>query len=139
MAFFSVDILTPSSVVARNIPADSLLIPTIKGQINVLAEHTHFVTKLGLGVLTLRGGAQERNFSVTTGVCKVLKNKVTILSLATEENIDIDVERAKKTLKFAQDKLASGEVLTEYEIEKYRRKIERAQLRIQLVEKEKNS
>jgi F-type H+-transporting ATPase subunit epsilon len=127
MNFFTVEILTPSSVVARNVPAESLLIPTVRGQINVLPEHTHLITKLQPGILSILGGADDpdRHFTVTTGICKILKDKITILAETCEEDHGIDVERAKRAL-------AYPESITLDEAEKYRRKIERAKLRMQI-------
>jgi F-type H+-transporting ATPase subunit epsilon len=134
MNFFTVEILTPSSVVARNVPAESLLIPTVRGQINVLPEHTHLITKLQPGILSIMGGADDpdRHFTVTTGICKILKDKITILAETCEEDHGIDIERAKRALAFATDKLVHPESITLDEAEKYRRKAERAKLRIQI-------
>jgi len=134
--FFTVDILTPYKVVAKGIPAESLLLQTVKGQINVLPKHTHLVTKLVTGQLTVFGGPDDpdRNFSVSYGTCKVLDNKITILAHTSEEEKDINADRAKLALKNAEDKLANSSNLSDDEIEKYRRKMERARLRIQMSE-----
>lgn len=140
MRYYSVDILTPSKVVARNVQAESLLVPTEKGQINVLENHTHIVTKLGTGMLSVFGGPDygDRHFSITTGVCKILDNKIIVLSSTSEESTDVDGERAKLALKNAEDKLKNTEGLSLEDIEKYRRKVERAKLRVQLSEHTKN-
>jgi F-type H+-transporting ATPase subunit epsilon len=129
---YTVDILTPSKIVAKGIPAESLLVPTVRGQINVLKDHTHIVSKLSTGIVTVFGGEDDpdRYFSVTTGVCKVLDNKVIVLANTSEEDHEIDVDRAKEALKHAQEQLQSS--LTDEELTKYRRKVERAQLRVQL-------
>ncbi len=139
MRYFSVDILSPSKIVAKNLQAESLLIPTERGQINVLENHTHLITKLGTGVMSVFGGADygDRHFSITTGVCKILDNKIIILSNVAEESTDVDGERAKLALKNAEDKLKNTDGLSLDEIEKYRRKVERARLRIQLAESAK--
>jgi F-type H+-transporting ATPase subunit epsilon len=130
---FLVDVLTPSKVIARDIPAESLLIPTVRGQINVLPDHTHIVTKLSTGELTIFGGADDpnRSFSVTYGVCRVLNDRVVILSNATEEQSEINYDRAKVALDHATAKLAS-ESLSDDELVKFQRKAERARLRMQL-------
>ncbi len=130
---YTVDILTPNKVVAKNLPAESLLIPTEGGQINVLENHTHIVTKLATGELSVFGGSgdADRFFTITAGVCKVLNDKVVILSQVSEENKDIDVERAKKSQKNAEEML-SKDSLTDEERTKYFRKIERSKLRVQL-------
>jgi F-type H+-transporting ATPase subunit epsilon len=134
MNYYTVDILTPSKIIAKNVPAESLLIPTTRGQINVLEDHTHLVTKLSPGILSVFGGADyaDRNFFVTVGVCKILENKITILANTSEESGEVDVERAKLALSRSEEKLKHSETLSLDEIEKYTRKVERAHLRIQI-------
>lgn len=131
MSYYSVDILTPSRVLAKDLPAESLLVPTVRGEINVLPEHTHVVTKLDTGILTLINNGVMDNFTVTTGFCKVLDKKITILSAVTEHVDEIDRERAEAALKKAQEALKS-ETLSDHEITKYRRKIDRAEIRLKL-------
>ncbi len=134
MKYFTVDILTPSKIIAKGIPAESLLVPTIRGQINILENHTHIITKLSPGVLSVFGGAEyaNRNFAVSAGVCKILDNNVIIMSNTAEENNDVDVERARLALKNAEDKLKNTDGLTDEEIAGYHHKVEMAKLRIQL-------
>ncbi|EQC50002.1 ATP synthase F1, epsilon subunit [Bacteriovorax sp. BSW11_IV] len=128
---FTVDILTPNKVVAKDIPAENVFIPTLKGQIEVMKDHTHIVEKLDTGLITVIGSGDEANryFTVTTGICKVLAGKVQILSNTSEESFELDLERAEHALKDAQGKLANT-TLSDEEIVKYQRKVERAKLRI---------
>ncbi len=132
---YTVDILTPAKIVAKDVPAESLLVPTVKGEINVLQDHTHVISKLETGIITVFGGPEDpdRFFSVTTGTCKVLDNKVTILAATSEESKEIDVERAKLALKRAEEKLYQSDGMDDDEILKYQRKVDRARLRLQLV------
>jgi F-type H+-transporting ATPase subunit epsilon len=65
-------------------------------------------------------------------VCKVLENKIIILANTSEEDTDVDIERAKLALARAEEKLKHSETLSLDEIEKYTRKVERAHLRIQI-------
>lgn len=134
MTNFTVDILTPAKVVAKDLPAESLLVPTVKGQINILVDHTHIVSKLETGMISVFGGADDadRFFAVSTGVCKVLENKIIVLANTSEEKTDIDLERAKRTLEYSEDMLSSADSLSEEDFIKYTRKIERAKLRIQM-------
>jgi F-type H+-transporting ATPase subunit epsilon len=136
MNYFTVDILTPSKIIAKALPAESLLVPTARGQINVLENHTHIVTNLSTGVLSVLGGADyaDRHFALSTGVCKILDNKIVIMANTAEENTDVDVERARLALKNAEDHLKHAEGLSTEEFEKYTRKVERAKIRIQLGE-----
>ena len=139
MNYFTVDVLTPEKVVAKDIPAESMLIPTVRGQINILPHHTHLIKRLSTGVLSIFGGADDphRYFSVTYGICKVLEDKVIIMSHTSEENNEISAERAEAALDAAMERLNSGDALSDDEIEKYRRKAQRAQLRKQLAQEAK--
>ena len=133
MNFFTVSILTPERVIARELPAASLLIPTIRGQINVLPEHTHLITQLAIGELSIFGGADDsdRHFAISTGVCKILGKKISILAHTAEEEREIDGKRAELALQNALQRLNDGQ-LSDLEIKKFRNKVERARLRIQL-------
>lgn len=132
---YTVDILTPAKIVAQDVPAESLLVPTVAGAINILKDHTHVVSKLEMGIITIFGGAEdpERYFTVASGVCKILDNKVTVLATTAEEDKEVDVERAKVALRNAEEKLYYSDEMEDEEIEKYQRKVERARLRLQLV------
>ena len=136
MKYFSVDILTPSKIIAKGIPAESLLIPTVRGQINVLEGHTHIVSKLAPGVLSVFGGPDyaDKHFVVSAGVCKILENKIVILSNTAEENTDVDIERAKLALKNAEDHLKNTDGLSLEDVQKYQDKAELAKIRIQIGE-----
>ncbi|OFZ14209.1 MAG: ATP synthase F1 subunit epsilon [Bdellovibrionales bacterium GWA2_49_15] len=133
MNYFLVDVLTPNRVLCRNMPAETLFVPTIRGEINILPEHTHIIAKLDTGMLSVMGAEDDpdRHFSITTGICKVLGKKITILSNVSEEQHEIDQARAERALVFAQQKLDTM-TLTPDEFLKYRRKVERANLRIQI-------
>ena len=141
MNYFTVDLLTPEKVVAKDIPCESLLIPTVRGQINVLPHHTHLINRLSTGVLSIFGGADDpdRHFSVTHGICKVLEDKVIIMSHTSEECTDINVERAQQALENAEMRLNGGDALSDDELQKYQRKAEKARLRVQLSEQAESS
>lgn len=134
MAPFSVDILTPNKVLAKNISAESLLVPSFKGEINILPEHTHIITKLSKGTLMVFSADNEeedRAFFISDGICKVLKQKVVIMAAIGEEARHIDLERAQKSLEHSQDQL-KHKSLSPHEFDELVSKIERAKLRIHL-------
>ena len=133
--FFTVDVLTPSQVLAKDWPAESLLLPTSQGQINLLAEHTHIIVRLETGLLSIFGGPNDsdEHFSITTGVGKVLGRKVLILANVAEKAQEIDVERAQRALDHAVRTLEGKEQqLSFQESTKYHRKVERAKLRLHI-------
>ncbi len=133
MTPFSVDVLTPNKVLARDIPAESLLVPSSRGQINILPEHTHLITKLSKGTLSIfsPGEEEDREFFVSDGLCKVLKNKIVILASVGEEAGHIDLERAQRSLAHSMD-LLKTKSLAPNEFDELVHKIERAKLRIHL-------
>ena len=135
MNYYTVDVLTPDRVVAKEVPAESLLIPTITGQINVLPEHTHIVSQLDVGQMSVFGGADDpdRHFTLSGGVCKVLDKKIVILANIAEESHEIDIERSKRALEDARHHI-NNVSLSDEELGKYYEKLERAKLRLQLAQ-----
>lgn len=132
---YTVDVLTPNRVLVKGLPAESLLVPTESGQINVLENHTHLVTKLTTGQLSVFGSADDpdRFFTITSGICKVLNDKVVILTQVSEESNEIDVERARLSLENAE-RMLSNESMSDDEVIKYQRKVDRSKLRLQMAE-----
>ena len=132
MSYFKVDIFTPAGVVDKNIDASSVVISTVRGEIAILPEHTHIITELAPGIMTVKTDKGDRHFFLTTGIAKVLKNRVTILAHTSEKAESIDKERAQAALQKAKDKLSGKENLVDIEVIKYRRKLERAEYRLRL-------
>lgn len=132
MSAYKLNLYTPEGVVVKGLECESLLIPTCRGQINVLAEHTHFLTELDTGILTAKTASGEYNFSVTAGTCKILGGEVTILSFTSESAEKIDLDRAKRAKEKAEQKLKGSDSLSDSDLVKYRRKLERAEMRIKL-------
>lgn len=135
----SVDILTPVRTLAKDLKAKSLIVPTESGEINILPEHTHIITKLDTGILTVTDPQGHNTFfSMTTGILKLINNKVTLLCAVSESPDDIDEQRAKNALNTADGYLKQGKFENESEFIKYQRKLDRARVRIQLIKLIKN-
>jgi F-type H+-transporting ATPase subunit epsilon len=130
MAAFKLNLYTPKGVVIKDLECDDLVIPTVRGQINILPEHTHILTELSTGVMTVKTSMGTRYFTVTAGLCRVLKDTVTILAFTSEKAEDVDVERAKSAKAKAMDRLSGKEVISDVDLIKFRRKLERAELRL---------
>lgn len=129
---FKLDLLTPNGVVIKDLECNDITIPTTRGIINVLPEHTHILTTLSTGPLTVKSESGTKVFSVTHGTCKVLGNKVSILAITSEAADKIDTQRAKAAKERAEKKLSGGEALDDTDLLKYQRKLERAKLRLEL-------
>jgi F-type H+-transporting ATPase subunit epsilon len=131
-ASFKLNLFTPKGAVIKDLECNDIIIPTVRGDINILPDHTHILTELSTGVMTAKTPMGPRHFSVTAGLCRVLKDTVTILSFTSEKAEDIDVERAKSAKAKANDRLTSKDSLSDVDMIKFRRKLERAELRIRL-------
>ncbi len=131
-AAFKLNIYTPKGVVVKDLDCNDIIVPTVRGEINILPDHTHILTELNTGILTVKTAMGTRHFSVTKGLCRVLKDTVTILSFTSESADTVDLERAKAAKIKAHDRLSGKENLTDVELIKFRRKMERAELRIRL-------
>lgn len=132
MKQFRLSLLTPKGTIVNNLECIEAKIPTSRGEIDVLPEHTHLLTQLAPGILTVINSMGTRHFSVTAGICRVLKDKITLTSFASEESKQIDVERAKSAKSKALSRLSGKDSLSDIELIKFRRKLERAELRIRL-------
>lgn len=130
MAAFKLNLYTPKGVVIKDLECDDLVIPTVRGQINILPEHTHILTELSTGMMTVKTTMGIRHFTVTAGLCRVLKDTVTILAFTSEKAEDIDVSRAKSAKAKAMDRLSGKEPISDVDLIKFRRKLERADLRL---------
>lgn len=127
---YKLNLYTPKGVVVRDLECNDIVIPTVRGEINILPEHTHILTELSTGILTAKTPMGARHFSVTAGLCRVLADTVTILSFTSERAEDVDVERAKAAKAKAMDRLSGKENLTDVDLIKFRRKLERAEMRL---------
>jgi len=133
MAAFKLNLFTPKGTVVKGIECTEITVPTVRGEINILPDHTHILTELGTGVMTAKTtDGSVRHFSVTAGLCRVMQDAVTILSFTSERPQDIDVERAKAAKAKAASRLAGEGNLSDVELIKFRRKLERADMRLRL-------
>lgn len=136
MSYYSLDIFTPHKVMAKGLQADSLLIPAVEGQINILEEHTHIITCLENGELIFSSGdlSKKRYFLVSDGICKVVGREVKILVTFAEESHEIDSEAARKTLGRIEAELYRTDLLLNEKIKALGEQRRMAQLRIQVAE-----
>ena len=80
--------------------------------------------------MTVKTPMGTRHFTVTAGLCRVLKDTVTVLSFTSERADEVDLERAKSAKAKATDRLSGKEPISDVDLIKFRRKLERAELRI---------
>lgn len=98
MSQFSVDVLTPSRVLFRNHLADQLFVPTGRGEINILPEHTHLMADLDSGILSLVNKGKREQYYVQEGVCKVLHDRVIILAQEAFHAHELEIKELNSLL-----------------------------------------
>ena len=101
------EVVTPEKVAVSD-DAQIVVAPGTLGEFGVLVGHTPFLTTLKLGIIHYKdAGGVERYVFVSGGFAEVLPDKVTVLGETAERRRDIDLERAKLSLRRAQKRLES--------------------------------
>jgi F-type H+-transporting ATPase subunit epsilon len=132
MSGYKLNLFTPKGVVVKELVCSDVTVPTIRGEINILENHTHILTELGTGILTAKVANGVRHLSITAGLCRVMGETITLLSFTSEKPEDIDQERARAAKAKATSRLSGEGTLSDVELIKFRRKLERAEMRLKL-------
>lgn len=93
------EILTPKEILAREGKIDEVVIPAQWGQMDILPQHTDFITSLTSGELTYRVGTNKKSHNITGGLFVVKDGKVTILVdglMATVTQLDPEKRKKKE-------------------------------------------
>ena len=86
--------------------AERLIVPTIDGQVGILARHINYVTALGMGPAKVITEDGERHAACIGGMLAVTDGEVKVVATTFEWADQIDVERAKASLARAEAMLA---------------------------------
>jgi F-type H+-transporting ATPase subunit epsilon len=126
-------IVTPEEQVVDQ-EVDEVVAPGANGEIGLLPGHVPIITALKPGVLTLIKNAKRTHFAVSTGYAEVEGETITVLTDSCEEAGTIDVQRAKRALGEALEKLKALSPDEPTYVEQKRRS-DRAQARIDAAER----
>jgi len=125
-------IVTPEKIFYED-EVISLIAPGSEGYLGVLTDHAPLITALAPGKLTVKDQKnQELIFALGGGFLEVLKNKVTVLAQSIEFIKDINIERARRALERAKQRLRSKE--KEIDIPRAMAALRRAENRLYLYE-----
>lgn len=100
------EIVTPQKKVFSE-DVNFLVAPGTDGELGILPEHAPLITSLNIGVLRIQ---QDRDFIkvvVSGGFMEVRNSKVTVLATSAERADEIDVARAERAKKRAEERLAA--------------------------------
>jgi len=125
-----IEIVSPEKLVFKG-TGKVLTVPGVDGRFQVLNMHAAMIAMFEAGVITVEDEKGEKiNFSTRGGVAEVKKNKVVVLADAAEAKDDIDIERARKAMDRANERLKEGGKDIDRERAKY--SLQRAQIRLKV-------
>ncbi|MCX6828733.1 MAG: ATP synthase F1 subunit epsilon [candidate division Zixibacteria bacterium] len=132
---FRLSIVTPEQVFYEG-EVSSMIIPGSEGYLGVLTDHAPLITAVIPGKLTIKDESmQEIILSVTYGFFEISSNTASLLVDAVEYAGRIDLEKARRALERAQQRLTEGPSGM-VDSARARRALERAKSRIRIVQEE---
>ncbi len=100
-------IITPMKTILDE-SVESVILATTEGQMGVLYDHEPVVALLGYEKLTYTQEGVKKQATTLGGFAEVTKDKVVILTDASEFADEIDLERAKRAKERAESRLKDG-------------------------------
>ena len=102
-------IVTPERQLLRETVREVTL-PGADGQLGILPGHAPLITELGIGELSYRSknSSEAGPIAIISGFAEVLGDRVTVLAETAERPEEIDVSRAEKAKKRAEERLAAA-------------------------------
>ncbi len=104
---FQLDIVTPARTVYSG-DVQSFTAPGVVGNFQVLFNHAPLLSAVGVGeVKVIETNGSKLLFAVSSGFVEVKSNKVILLTESAERSDEINIARAEKSKKRADERLAS--------------------------------
>ncbi|WP_019414233.1 F0F1 ATP synthase subunit epsilon [Paenisporosarcina sp. TG20] len=104
MKTIKVNIVTPDGPVYDS-EVNLIIANTTSGEIGVLPGHIPMVAPLRVGAIQLKTDGQQELIAVSGGFLEVRPDQVSILAQAAEVSSTIDLNRAKESVKRAEERL----------------------------------
>ena len=105
----------------------SVTAPGQLGEFQVLYNHAPLVSILDIGKIKIESvSGENKEFSTSGGIFEVRDNKITILAETIESKEDMDLDRARRALERAEQRLKGHE----QGLDRARRTLERAEQRL---------
>jgi F-type H+-transporting ATPase subunit epsilon len=127
-------VVTPRRILISQ-DVESVVAPGSLGEFGVLEGHVPFLSGLVPGELRFTAGGKTERFVVASGFAEVSENKVSILVDAAESARDVDLERARKALERAKERLAKRGA-EDFDFFRAEAALRRAMARIKVAEKQ---
>lgn len=129
MEEITLEILTPERTVLKE-KVESVVVPSYYGYLGILKNHSPAILKLQIGRVKFKKEGKEEYVAISGGFLKLQKNKVSIFTPSAERKEEIDIERAEKAKKRAQERIKSKK--EEFDIERAEIALKKALNRIKI-------
>ena len=74
------EVVTPNETVAKETGVTEVIIPAEWGQMDVLPQHTEYMTTLRQGELSYKIAGEKKTLNITGGLFTIAHNKATVLA-----------------------------------------------------------
>ena len=88
---------------------NSVVLPGIDGDFEVLEGHSPFITRLRSGAIRILVDSKHEYYAIHEGFTSVENNKVLVLSEICENQEEIDIKRAEKAKERAEQRFSKAD------------------------------
>jgi F-type H+-transporting ATPase subunit epsilon len=113
----TLEIVTPEDRVYSD-TVDTVVIPTLEGEIGILPGHIPLLTQVADGELRVTKGTETKGLVVGSGFAQIDGDRVKILAEFAINEAQIDEKAAEKAIQRAEESLKGKEKLDPAEIER---------------------
>lgn len=107
MSELTVDIITAEATLTTGERAASVTAPACNGEVQILPDHSTYLTKLEVGRVVLEGAGSERRFAIAGGFAEVNRNHVRILADQAVAVKSVDKTTVAEALQKTEELLAT--------------------------------
>ena len=113
----TLEIVTPEARVYSD-TIDSVVIPTVAGEIGVLPGHIPLLTQVGYGELRVTKGGATELLAVGGGFAQIVADKISILAESAINEEKIDEAAVEKAMQRAEEALKGKDSMDPAEVER---------------------
>lgn len=134
MGKLHLEVVTPAKITVSQ-DVEMVIAPGSLGEFGVLPGHVPFLSGIVPGELRYTADNKTEYLAVTSGFAEVSEDNVSILVDAAEKVADIDVDRAKRAMERAKDRLGKDRGTPDVDFIRAEAALKRAMIRIKVVGK----
>ncbi|MBW1850566.1 MAG: F0F1 ATP synthase subunit epsilon [Deltaproteobacteria bacterium] len=134
MGKLHLEVVTPAKITVSQ-DVDMVVAPGSLGEFGVLEGHVPFLSGIVPGELRYTVDDEVEHLAVASGFAEVSNDNISILVDAAEKVRDIDIDRAKKAMERASERLEKDRGTEDIDFVRAEAALKRAMVRIRVVAK----